>query len=92
MFLWIGGSVRNKHGHKCVTHVQKDDGKEENLDISSSNSIKSLKKLIDSIKKSHCYGYENFVSYCIIEEVKEVWEEKSWSSERSTKTWSTCFL
>ena len=68
MFSWIGEVT---HRHKRVTHVQKDDGKEEDLDNSSPNSIKRLKKFcrIAMVTK-------NFVSYCIIEEVKEVWEEK----------------
>ena len=38
------GSVRHKYGQKRFTHVQKDDGKEEDFDNSSSSWIKSSKK------------------------------------------------
>ena len=59
VFMNRRGSVLR---HKRVTHVQKDDGKEEDSDNSSSNSIKILKKLclIAMVTK-------NYVSYCIIE-------------------------
>ena len=60
VFMNRRGSVLR---HKRVTHVQKDDGKDSDSDISSSNSIKSLIKkfcLIAMVTK-------NYVSYCIIE-------------------------
>ena len=54
--------------HKRVTHVQKDDGKDSDSDISSSNSIKSLKKFcliaMDTKKSFFLLHYR--------EEVKEV--------------------